>query len=173
MELAVVSNFHHRRPHRGNLEPLDPKLDALITRPRIHNLLNIPRKLRQRKHFSRKKHILYSSSFSFIMVCYLIAFHLFLSQSEWHCNFLENITGMKLFSWNVFYHKLYQIFVVLFNYKQKKTMYRKITILIKKDLFTSVYTKVFGWRKLTFLFKERRSKGEQNTKRYHSITKEL
>ena len=36
MELAVISNFHHRRPHRGtNSRPFYPKLNTLTTRPRI------------------------------------------------------------------------------------------------------------------------------------------
>ena len=39
MELAVIINFHHRRPHRRiELGPLDPKLDALTTRLQIHKL---------------------------------------------------------------------------------------------------------------------------------------
>ena len=39
MELAVISNFHHRRPHGGsNSGPFDPKLNAfnhLTTDPRM------------------------------------------------------------------------------------------------------------------------------------------
>ena len=36
MELAVISTFHHTEG--SNSGRLDPKLDALITRPRIHIL---------------------------------------------------------------------------------------------------------------------------------------
>ena len=39
IELAVIDNFHHRRPHGGSISvPFDPKLKALTTRPRIHLL---------------------------------------------------------------------------------------------------------------------------------------
>ena len=39
MELAEISNYHHRRPHGGsNSGPFDPKLNALTTRPRIHDI---------------------------------------------------------------------------------------------------------------------------------------
>ena len=35
MELAVISNFHHQRPH-GDL--FDPKLNAITTEPQIYLL---------------------------------------------------------------------------------------------------------------------------------------
>ena len=39
MELAVISNFNHRRPHGGlSSGPSDLYFNALTTRPRIHKL---------------------------------------------------------------------------------------------------------------------------------------
>ena len=40
MELAVIGNFHHREglTEGSNSRPLDPKLSALTTQPRIHKL---------------------------------------------------------------------------------------------------------------------------------------
>ena len=38
LELVVISNFHHQRPHGGSNSGLfDSKLNALTTRPLIHD----------------------------------------------------------------------------------------------------------------------------------------
>ena len=43
MELEVISNLHHQRPHgQSNSGPLDPKINALTTQPQIHMIYIIP-----------------------------------------------------------------------------------------------------------------------------------